>query len=64
MLSENLRKIRKKRKYTIKELSKATGLSISIIQKIETRENTNPKINTIYALADTLKVAPSKLIKR
>lgn len=63
MLSENLKKYRKKREFTRKKLSKLSGITITNIQDIEEGNNTNPTLNTLVALSKALGVAVSKLIK-
>lgn len=63
MLSENFKKAREKQRYTVKELSKLTGVSESTINNIENGRNENPGIQTLIELSKVLKIAISKLIK-
>lgn len=63
MLSENLKNAREKQRYTVKELSKLTGVSESTINNIENGRNENPGIQILIELSKVLKVAVSTLIK-
>jgi len=59
-LAHTLVELRLERKLSQWGLSKAAGISHSTISHIE--GGGNPKLSTIYALADALKVAPSVLL--
>lgn len=55
MLGEQVRKIRKKRDITLKELAEKTGLSIGYISQIE-RNLTDPSLSTLRKLSAALDV--------
>lgn len=55
MLGEQVRKIRKKREITLKELAEKTGLSIGYISQIE-RNLTDPSLSTLRKLSAALDV--------
>lgn len=61
-LKENLKRIRKKQKITQRELSELTGISFSMISKLESGEQTNPSLETITKIADVLEVQPFELL--
>jgi transcriptional regulator with XRE-family HTH domain len=54
-LSERLRRSRKKRGLTLKDVNRATGISVSFLSEIE-RGKTNPSIETIKKLAQFYEV--------
>ncbi len=55
MLGEQVRKIRKKRGITLKELAEKTGLSIGYISQIE-RNLTDPSLSTLRKLSAALDI--------
>lgn len=61
-LKENLKRIRKEQKITQRELAKLTGISFSMISKLESGEQANPSLETITKIADVLKVQPFELL--
>lgn len=63
MLSENLKNIREKQRYTKKQLSQLTGLTAHTIQEIEKGNMNNPRLSTLKALSKALKVSITTLIK-
>ena len=62
MLAENLKKYREAKKITKLELGRKAGVSSRTIEKIESRKNQNPRINTVQRLADILEVSISDLL--
>ncbi|HAB66513.1 MAG TPA: hypothetical protein DCE23_04000 [Firmicutes bacterium] len=63
MLSENLKKYRKEKKLTKMELSRQANVSVRTIEHIEYNKTTNPKIQTLQKLSNTLNVAVEDLLK-
>ena len=63
MLSENLKKYRKEKKLTKMELSRQANVSVRTIEHIEYKKTTNPKIQTLQKLSNTLNVAVEDLLK-
>ena len=61
-LRENLKRIRKKQKITQRELAELTGISFSMISKLESGEQANPSLETITKIANVLKVQPFELL--
>ncbi|WP_051910429.1 helix-turn-helix domain-containing protein [Carnobacterium pleistocenium] len=59
---ENLKRIRKEKKINQRELAELTGLSFSMISKLESGEQSNPTLETINKIADGLKVDPGELV--
>ncbi len=47
---------------TQKALAKKTGLSFSMISKLESGEQTNPSLETIRKIADVLYITPGELL--
>lgn len=62
IISNNLRRIRNKRKLSLDDLSKITGVSKSLLRQIE-KEESNPTITTIWKIADGLKIPFTSLMK-
>ncbi|MBU8878805.1 XRE family transcriptional regulator [Bacillus sp. FJAT-29790] len=62
IISNNLRRIRNKRKLSLDDLSTITGVSKSLLRQIE-KEESNPTITTIWKIADGLKIPFSSLMK-
>jgi len=63
MLSENIKKHRKKRNYTQKDLACLSGLSQSYISELENGKYQNPSMNTVVVLAKTLNTSIRSLLK-
>ena len=63
MLSENLKKYRTEQRYTKQELSRITGINAQTIAFIENGRISYPKLDTLLALCEALKVPIQKLIK-
>ena len=61
-LNENIKKYRKKAELTQKDLANKSGLSFSMISKLEIGEQTNPSFETIRKIADVLRVSPGELL--
>lgn len=61
-LNENIKKYRKKSGLTQKALASKSGLSFSMISKLEGGEQTNPSFETIRKIADVLGVSPGELV--
>jgi transcriptional regulator with XRE-family HTH domain len=61
-LAENLKEIRAKRKLTLEEASKLTGVSRSMLSAIE-KGDVNPTISVIWKIADGYKVKFSSLME-
>jgi|GEM_PF-5190699 len=61
-LNENIKKYRKKAEMTQKDLARQSGLSFSMISKLEIGEQTNPSFETIRKIADVLRVSPGELV--
>jgi transcriptional regulator with XRE-family HTH domain len=61
-MSDNIKIFRKDAGLTQKELAKKTGLSFSMISKLESGEQTNPSLETIRRIADVLRVMPGELL--
>ncbi|HEU4965609.1 MAG TPA: helix-turn-helix transcriptional regulator [Bacilli bacterium] len=55
-LGEKLRELRTKRKWTLNELSKRSGLSISHISSLERGTRTKPSMEVVRKLANALQV--------
>jgi len=61
-LNENIKKYRKKSGLTQKALASKSGLSFSMISKLESGEQTNPSFETIRKIADVLKISSGELV--
>lgn len=61
-VGENLKKLRKAKKLTLKQLSIVSGVGQSTISDIEVGKAKNPKIETLNKLADALDVNLDKLL--
>lgn len=62
MLSQNIKKLRKKHKLSQEKLAKKAGITYSTLIKLETGANDNPTIKTLKRIADALNVSIDKLI--
>lgn len=62
IIGTNLKNIRKTRQLTLENLSKLTGVSISMLGELE-RGITNPTVTILWKIADGLKISFSDLIK-
>jgi transcriptional regulator with XRE-family HTH domain len=61
-LKENIKSIRKEKKISQKELAASSGLSFSMISKLESGEQSNPTLETIEKIASALGVEPFELM--
>lgn len=61
-LSENLKAIRKKRKISQKSLAQSSGVSYSMVSKLESGEQRNPSLDTLDKIATALNVTVSQLM--
>ncbi len=62
MLSQNIKKLRKKHKLSQEELAKKAGITYSTLIKIESGANDNPTIKTLKRIADALNVTIDTVI--
>ena len=62
-LSQRLRTIRKRRGFTQGELAKVSGVSKSLISKLEQEVVTDPQTATLHKLAIALRTTTSELLK-
>ncbi|MEU9884744.1 helix-turn-helix transcriptional regulator [Sphaerisporangium sp. NPDC051011] len=63
-LSERLQSIRKRRGLTQRELADLSGVSLSLLRKLEQGEREDTRVETLRKLAVALKVSTSELIVR
>lgn len=63
-LSENIKKYRKQHGWTQQKLAFKSGLTISVITKLEQAFATQPTIQTVVKIADALGVSLDKLVGR
>ncbi|MCM3453721.1 helix-turn-helix domain-containing protein [Heyndrickxia oleronia] len=56
MIGKNIVELRKKRGYTLSELSKLTNISKSYLSNIERNINNNPSLEVMQKIAKVLKV--------
>lgn len=61
-LSENLKTIRKKQKISQKSLAQNSGVSYSMVSKLESGEQRNPSLETLEKIATALNVTVSQLM--
>ena len=64
MLSENLKKYRKKKEWSQDKLAKFADVTHTTLVKIESGVNKNPTIQTLTKLADALEVSIDELVGR
>ncbi len=62
-ISENLKKLRRKKGYSIEKVARLANLSLNTIVKIENGVNKNPTIETLTKIAKALEVGVDDLIK-
>ena len=63
MLSENIKKFRKKKKLSQDKLAKLADVTLTTLVKIESGVNDNPTIKTIKKIADALEVTVDDLLE-
>ena len=64
MLSENIKKHRKKKGISQDKLSKLADITFTTLVKLESGANENPTINTLIKIADALEVSLDELVGR
>ncbi|OHA39981.1 MAG: hypothetical protein A3G59_03595 [Candidatus Taylorbacteria bacterium RIFCSPLOWO2_12_FULL_47_20] len=62
-ISDNLRKLRGKKSYSLEKIARLADLSLNTIVKIENGVNQNPTIETLTKIAKALEVGVDDLIK-
>ena len=62
-LIENLKKLRRKKGYSLEKVARLANLSLNTIVKIENGVNKNPTIETLTKIAKVLEVGVDDLIK-
>ncbi len=62
-ISDNLRKLRAQKGYSLEKVARLADLSLNTVVKIENGINKNPTIETITKLAKALDIAIDDLIK-
>ena len=62
-ISDNLRKLRGKRGYSLEKIARLADLSLNTIVKVENGVNQNPTIETLTKIAKALDVGVDDLIK-
>ncbi len=61
--AERVRALRKARKWTLRELSRRTGIAVSYLSALECNQggNRNPTASVLVSLADALEVSIDEL---
>ncbi len=62
-ISDNLRKLRGKKGYSLEKIAHLADLSLNTIVKVENGVNQNPTIETLTNIAKALEVGVDDLIK-
>ncbi len=62
-ISDNIRKLRGKKGYSLEKIARLSDLSLNTIVKIENGVNQNPTIETLTKIAKALEVGVDDLIK-
>ena len=62
-ISENLKKLRRKKGYSLEKVARLADLSLNTIVKIENGVNKNPTIETLTKIAKALDVGVDDLIR-
>ena len=62
-ISDNLRKLRSKKGYSLEKIAHLADLSLNTIVKVENGVNQNPTIETLTKIAKALEVGVDDLIK-
>ena len=62
-ISNNLKKLREKKGYSLEKVARLADLSLNTIVKIENGVNQNPTIETLTKIAKALEVGVDDLIK-
>ena len=61
-LKENLKRLRKQNKVSQRELARISGLSFSMVSKLESGEQSNPSLDTIERISAALNVQTYELM--
>lgn len=61
-LNENIKKFRKQAGLTQRALASKSGLSFSMISKLESGEQTNPSFKTLRKISGVLNISPAELV--
>ena len=64
MLSQNLKKLRKKQNLSQEQLAQKADITYSTLIKIESGANANPTLETISKLADVFKISLDELVRK
>lgn len=64
MLSQNIKKLRKKHHLSQEKLAQKAGITYSTLIKIESGSNKNPTLETLTKFADVFKVKIDELVDR
>ena len=64
MISQNIKKYRKKRKLSQDKLAKLADVTHTTLVKLESGANDNPTIRTLKKIADALKISLDELVGR
>ena len=62
-ISDNLRKLRGKKGYSLEKIARLADLSLNTIVKVENGVNQNPTIETLTKIAKALEIGVDDLIK-
>jgi len=62
-IADNLKKLRKKKGYSLEKVARLADLSLNTVVKVENGVNKNPTIETLTKLAKALGVGVDDLIK-
>ncbi|MDO8610189.1 MAG: helix-turn-helix transcriptional regulator [bacterium] len=62
-ISDNLRKLRGKKGYSLEKIARLADLSLNTIVKVENGVNQNPTIETLTKIAKALEVGVDDLLK-
>jgi len=64
MLSENIKKFRKKKGLSQDKLAKLADVTLTTLVKIESGVNDNPTIKTLKKISDALEISLNELVER
>ncbi len=62
-ISENLKRLRNKKGYSLEKVARLADLSLNTIVKVENGVNQNPTIETLTKIAKALDIGVDDLIK-
>lgn len=62
-ISENLKRLRDKKEYSLEKVARLADLSLNTIVKIENGVNQNPTIETLTKIAKALEIGVDDLIR-